>query len=76
MLGTRVQLNCDGLDAAHGLVALAAARVMHHGRFVVIKKGRIIVVESADRCAGLAGNFQSKVMFENITMCYLILVES
>ena len=23
----------------------------------------IIVVESADRCAGLAGNFQSKVLF-------------
>jgi hypothetical protein len=35
---TRVQLNGDGLDAAHGLVALAAARVMHCGRFVVIKK--------------------------------------
>ena len=24
----------------------------------------IIVVESADRCAGLAGNFQSKFLFE------------
>ena len=23
-----------------------------------------IIVESADRCAGLAGNFQSKVLFE------------
>jgi hypothetical protein len=29
MLGTCVQLNCDYLDAVHGLVALAAARVMH-----------------------------------------------
>ena len=29
MLGTCVQLNCDYLDAVHGLVALVAARVMH-----------------------------------------------
>jgi hypothetical protein len=47
MLGTRVQLNGDGLDAAHGLVTLAAARVMHRGRFVVIKKSRLAAAADA-----------------------------
>ncbi len=54
MLGMRVQLNCDGLDAAHGLVALAAARVMHCGRFVVIKKSRLAAAAAAG-CAAHAG---------------------
>jgi hypothetical protein len=54
MLGTRVQLNGDGLDAAHGLVTLAAARVMHRGRFVVIKKSRLAAAAAAG-CAAHAG---------------------
>ena len=54
MLGTRVQLNGDGLDAAHGLVTLAAARVMHRGRFVVIKKSRLAAAAPAG-CAAHAG---------------------
>ncbi len=37
------KLNCDGLDAVHGPVALAAAQVIHHGRFLVIKKSRLAV---------------------------------
>ena len=47
MLGTCVQLNCDYLDAVHGLVALAAARVMHCCRFVVIKKSRLAAAADA-----------------------------
>jgi hypothetical protein len=47
MLGTRVQLNGDGLDAVHGLVALAAVRVMHCGRVVVIKKSRLAAAAAA-----------------------------
>jgi hypothetical protein len=42
VLGTGVQLNGDGLDPAHGLVAAAAARAVHGGRFVVIEKSRLI----------------------------------
>ncbi len=38
VLGTCVQLNGDGLDPAHGLVAVAAARAVHCGRFVDIEK--------------------------------------
>ena len=54
MLGRCVQLNSDGLDPAHGLVALAAARVMHHVRFVVIKKSRLAAAAAAG-CAAHAG---------------------
>ncbi len=54
MLGTCVQLNCDGLDAVHGPVALAVARVMHYGRFVVIKKSRLATATAAG-CAAHAG---------------------
>ena len=49
-----MQLNGDGLDASHGLVALAAARVMHRGRFVVIKKSRLAAAAAAG-CAAHAG---------------------
>jgi hypothetical protein len=38
VLGTCVQLNGEGLDPALGIVAVAAARVLHRGRLVVIKK--------------------------------------
>ena len=54
MLGTCVQLNCDGLDAVHGPVALAAALAMHCGRFVVIKKSRLAAA-AAVGCAAHAG---------------------
>jgi hypothetical protein len=54
MLGTCVQLNSDCLDAVHGLVALAAARVMHCCRFVVIKKSRLAAAAAAG-CAAHAG---------------------
>ena len=47
MLAARVQLNSDGLNAAHGLVALAAARVVHRGRFVVIIKSRLAASPAA-----------------------------
>ena len=52
--GSSVQLNCDGLDAVHGPVALAAAREMHCGRFVVIKKSRLAAAAAAG-CAAHAG---------------------
>ncbi len=58
MLGTCVQLNCYGLDAVHGPVALAAARVMHCGRFVVIKKSRLCAAAAAS-CAA-HGPMQAK----------------
>ncbi len=54
MLGTCIQLNCDCLDAVHGPVALAAARVMHHGRCVVIKKSQL-AAGAASGCAAHAG---------------------
>ena len=41
VLVTCVQLNGGGLDPAHGLVAVAAARVRHRGRFVAIYKNKI-----------------------------------
>jgi hypothetical protein len=50
VLGTCVQLkllNGDGLDPVHGLVAVAAARVMHRCRFVVIKKSRLAAAVAA-----------------------------
>jgi hypothetical protein len=39
VLGTGIQLNSDGLDPAHGLVAVDAARVVSRGRF------KLLVVE-------------------------------
>ena len=54
VLGTGVQLNGDGLDPAHGLVAEAAARVVHSSRFVVIEKSRLAAAVAAD-CAAHAG---------------------
>jgi len=60
MLGTCVQLNCDYLDAVHGLVALAAARVMHCCRFVVIKKSR--PMQAKRRC-----NVDSEARFKHLT---------
>ncbi len=58
-VGTCVQLNSDsdGLDPAHGLVALTAARVMHRSRFVVIKKSRLTAA-AATGCAAHAGKAQ------------------
>ena len=54
VLGTYDQLNGDGLDPAHGLVAVAAARVVHRGRFVVIEKSRLAAAIAAG-CAAHAG---------------------
>jgi hypothetical protein len=54
VLGTCVQLNGDGLDPAHGLVAKAAARVVHRGRFVVVEKRRLAAAVAAG-CAAHAG---------------------
>ncbi len=56
MPGTHVQLNLNGdfLDAAHGLVALTAVRVMHRGRFVVIKKS-LLAAAAAAGCAAHEG---------------------
>ena len=54
VLGTGAQLNGDGLDPAHGLVAVAAARVVSRGRLVVIKKGRLAAAAAAG-CAAHAG---------------------
>ncbi len=43
-----VQLNGDGLDPAHGLVALLlAARVVSGGRLVVIEKSRLAATVAA-----------------------------
>ena len=50
-VGTVVQLNGDGLDPAHGLVALDAARVVSRSRLVVIEKSRL----AAAGCAAHAG---------------------
>jgi hypothetical protein len=38
VLGTGVQLNGDSLDPSHGLVAVAAARIVSGCRVVVIAK--------------------------------------
>jgi hypothetical protein len=54
VLGTCVQLNGDGLDPAHGLVAKAAARVVHRGRFVVVEKRRLAAAVAAG-CVAHAG---------------------
>ena len=65
MLGTCVQLNSDCLDAVHGLVALAAARVMHCCRFVVIKKSRLAAAAAAAGCAAHAGKAEAR--FKHLT---------
>ncbi len=39
-LGTGVQLNGNGLDPAHGLVAVDAARIVSGGRFKLIVVGK------------------------------------
>jgi hypothetical protein len=54
VLGTCVQLNGDSLDPMHGLVAVAAVRVVHSGRFVVIEKSRLAAAIAAG-CAAHAG---------------------
>jgi hypothetical protein len=54
VLGTCVQLNGDGLDPTHGLVAEAAARVVHRSRCVVIEKSRLAAAVAAS-CAAHAG---------------------
>jgi hypothetical protein len=59
VLGTRVQLNGDGLDQvdpAHGLVAVAAARAVHGGRFVVIEKSRLAAAIASAGCAAKSGS--------------------
>ncbi len=55
VLGTCVELNSDGLDPAHGLVAVAAARAVHCGRFVVIEKSRLAAAIAAG-CAAKSGS--------------------
>jgi hypothetical protein len=55
VLGTCVQLNGDGLDPVHGLVAVAAARVVHSCRFVVIEKSRLAAAIAAG-CAAKSGS--------------------
>jgi hypothetical protein len=58
--------------AAHGPVALAAARVMHSGRFVVIKKSRLAAAAAAG-CAAHTGKsanalpeHQTRIMSDDI----------
>ena len=41
VLGTGVELNGDGLDPPHGLVATAAARIVRGGRLVVVEKSSL-----------------------------------
>ncbi len=55
-LGAGVQLNGNGLDPAHGLAAVDAARVVRSCRFLVIEKIRLaaaVAVGSAAH-AGIA----------------------
>ncbi len=40
-VGTGVQLNGDGLDPAHGLVAVDAARIVSGGRLIVVEKSQL-----------------------------------
>ena len=47
VLRTGVQLNGDGLDPAHGLVAEAAARVVSRGRLVVVEETRLAAAGGA-----------------------------
>ena len=52
MLGNGVQLNSDGLDPAHGLVAVDAARVVSRGRQETL----------------IEGNFQAGHTFEQLNL--------
>ena len=54
VLGTGVELNGDGLDPPHGLVATAAARIVRSGRLVVVEKSRLAAAVAAG-CAAHAG---------------------
>jgi hypothetical protein len=50
-LGTGVQLNGDGLDPAHGLVAVDAARVVSGSLLVVVEKRRLSAAVAAGSAA-------------------------
>ena len=50
-LGTGVQLNGDGLDPAHGLVAVDAARIVSGGRLIVVEKSRLAAAVAAGSAA-------------------------
>ncbi len=50
-LGTGVQLNGDGLDPAHGLVAVDAARVVSGGRLIVVEKSQLAAAVAAGSAA-------------------------
>ncbi len=50
-LGTGVQLNGDGLDPAHGLVAVDAARVVSGSQLVVVGKRRLSAAVAAGSAA-------------------------
>ena len=54
VLGTGVQLNGDCLDPAHGLVAVAAARIVSGCRLVVVEIRRVAAAVAAG-CAAHAG---------------------
>ncbi len=55
-LGTDVQLNGNGRDPAHGLVKVDAARIVHSGSFVGIKKSQLAaaVAAGSEAHAGIA----------------------
>ena len=48
---TGVHLNGDGLDPAHGLVAVDAARVVSGSRLVVVEKRRLSAAVAAGSAA-------------------------
>ena len=50
-LGTGVQLNGNGLDPAHGLVAVDAARIVSGGRLIVVEKSRLAAAVAAGSAA-------------------------
>ncbi len=54
VLGTGVKLNGDCLDPAHGLVAVAAARIVSGCRLVFVEKGLLAAAVAAG-CAAHAG---------------------
>ena len=53
VLGTGIQLNCDCLDPAHGLVAVDAARIVSGYRLVVVEI-RWVAAAVAAGCAAHA----------------------
>ena len=53
VLETGVELNGDGLDPPHGLVATAATRIVRGGRLVVVEKSRLAAAVAAG-CAAHA----------------------